>query len=75
MRAPVSGGFRPGLRARFRLRLRPPLRLRFRGRGAEIAAGPPVVWGCGPGGSLTSISPSTLIAVREPITRPGGSSS
>ncbi len=75
MRAPVIGGFRPRLRAWFRPRFRPPLRLRFRGPGAEIAAGPPVVWGCGPGGSLTSISLSILSAVREPLTPSGGSSS
>jgi hypothetical protein len=74
MRAPVIGGFRPRLRARLRPRLRPPLRLRFREPGAEIAAGPPVVWVYGTGGSLTSISLSILIAVREPITSPGGSS-
>jgi hypothetical protein len=75
VRAPVIGGLRPQLRAWFRPRLRPPLRLQFREPGAEIAAGPPVVWVCGPGGSLTSISLSILIAVREPITYPGGSSS
>lgn len=75
MRTPVLGRLRPGLRARLRPWLRPPLRLRFRGRGAEIAAGPPVVRGCGRGGSLTCISISILIAVREPVTCPGGPSS
>mgnify|MGYP001084979079 CR=1 FL=1 len=75
MRAPIPGGLCPGLRARLRPWLRLRLRLRFRGRGAEIAAGPPVVCGCGPGGALTSISLSILGAVRELITYPEGSSS
>src|SRR4029077_2230728 len=71
MRAPVLAGLRPWLRPRFR----PLLRLQFRGRGAEIAAGPPAVWVCGPDDALTSISLSIPLAVREPITYSGGSSS
>jgi hypothetical protein len=66
---------RPWLPARLRPRLRPSLRPRFSGPGVEIAAGPLRSGLCGFVASLTSISLSILLAVREVIAHREGSPS